>query len=384
MWKEKIDEWIKQIDRTGRLRELRAIVRIDATKVLCADNKWRVVFCSNDYLGLKNHPKIIEAVKRATDEWGAGAGASRLITGNTKIHTALEEKICDWLGYESALLFGSGYLASIGVIEACGSIAKKIFSDRLNHASIIDGCRLAKCEKAIYEHLDIEMLSDMLSSSDKPSMIVTESAFSMEGDYPDLEKISQLASSSDALLFVDEAHALGVYGESGKGLCASLNKKPNILLGTCGKALGSYGAFVATTKDIKNFLINRARTFIFSTAPSPPVVAASLTAIELIERKEAPIEKLWENTRYFRGAANQAGLPVKIEGGPIIPIIIGDERRTLAVSEKLWSAGFWVQPIRPPTVPEGSSRLRITISALHKKAEMDSLIEALKQCIATL
>lgn len=383
MWKDKIAEFLNRIDKLSRRRDLIDVLKIEGTSALFFDGRWRTVFCSNDYLGLRNHPRVVEAAKKAIDEWGAGAGASRLITGSLKIHSELEQKLCDWLGYESALLFGSGYLANVGAIEALGSIAKTIFSDRLNHASIIDGCRLAKCEVKIYEHLDIGALSIFLSSSQKPSMIVTESAFSMEGDCADMQKMSELASQFEALLFVDEAHAIGIYGDRGRGLCSDLRRKPDLFLGTLGKALGGYGAFIVTTKELKDFLINRARTFVFSTAPPPAAVASALAAIELIESKEAPIEKLWENTRYLRSAAGQAGLPVKPDGGPIISIIVGSEDSAVALSSYLWDRGTWVQPIRPPTVPEGASRLRITISALHAKSEIDSLIELLKERLKT-
>jgi len=377
MWDERRGGFFSRLDELHRRRELTEIQGIEGAKALCADGKRRTVFCSNDYLGLKNHPRLVEAAEKALDVWGAGSGASRLITGTLKIHRQLEEKVCAWLGCEAALLFGSGYLASVGVIEALGSMAKTILSDRLNHASLIDGCRLAKCDVEVYEHANIRQLSGLLNASERPALVVTESVFSMEGDHPDLDGLSKLAREADALLFVDEAHALGVYGDGGRGLCAGIERKPDLVMGTLGKALGSYGAFVATTEGWRDFLVNRARTFIFSTAPSPPTLASALAAIELVMKGEAPIDALWENTRYFRRAANQAGLAVGESGGPIVPLVVGTERDAIALSRRLWECGLWVQPIRPPTVPEGSCRLRITISALHARSELDALIDAL-------
>ncbi|HDH96844.1 MAG TPA: aminotransferase class I/II-fold pyridoxal phosphate-dependent enzyme, partial [Proteobacteria bacterium] len=224
MWDEKRSELFARLDELNRRRTPAEIRRIEGKRALCADGRWRVVFCSNDYLGLKSHPKLAQAAKKAADVWGTGSGASRLITGTLGIHAELEERICEWLGCEAALLFGSGYLASVGTIEALGSIAKTILSDRLNHASIIDGCRLARSEVRIYEHADIEQLSALLGASDAPALVVTESVFSMEGDHPNLEELSKTVGDLKALLMIDEAHALGVYGDRGRGLCADLSR----------------------------------------------------------------------------------------------------------------------------------------------------------------
>ena len=377
-WERKLAEFFERLEAQRRVRSLREIKKVEGARALCADSKWRVVFCSNDYLGLKQHPKVVEAARRAADEWGAGSGASRLITGSLSIHARLEEKVCEWLGYEAAVLFGSGYLANVGTIEALGSaVAEAIVSDELNHASIIDGCRLARASTRIYRHLDVAHAGSLLSEVDGPALVVTESVFSMEGDSPDVAELGRVAAGRGALLFVDEAHALGLYGEGGRGLCAASGMRPELLLGTLGKALGSYGAFVATTSELKRFLVNRARTFIFATAPAPPAAAAAIAAMDLVARGEAPVKILWDNVRYFRGAAHAAGLPVDASGGAIVPIVVGSEQNALALSEYLWERGLWVQAIRPPTVPEGRCRLRITLSALHSRADMDLLVEAL-------
>lgn len=342
-------------------------------------------FCSNDYLGLTEEPRLIAAGLAAARRFGAGSGSARLIAGNFPIQDELEVALARFKGTEAALLFNSGYHANIGVIPALAGDGDLIFSDELNHASLIDGCRLSKAEKVVYRHNDLNHLEDLLRRRGEASLaptkkiIVTEAVFSMEGDLCPLKDLLALAEKQGAIVYLDEAHAVGVFGEQGEGLIK--NPPPHLVcMGTFGKAFGSYGAFVAGSKTLKEFLINRARSFIFTTALPPMVVGTSLAALKIIETEPERREKLWENIKLFHISPYTPSYSKRGKGGdsPIFSIPIGDAKKTMEISQKLLEQGIYLQGIRPPTVPEGTSRLRLTVTAMHTKEQIQKLTEALR------
>ena len=305
--------------------------------------------------------------------WGASAGASRLISGNMKPHRSLEKRLAEFKGYEAALLFGSGYLANSGAIAALARRGEVVFSDELNHASIIDGCRLARAETFIYRHGDMEHLAwGLREARGQGSLIVTDGVFSMDGDVAPLEQLVRLARRHDCRLMVDEAHATGAVGPAGRGsvAAAGLSEEVDIVVGTLGKALGSYGAYVCASRELVEYLVNTARPFIFSTAPPPPVVAAALAALELLESNPHRPERLRANAAVLREALADEGLSVAGAETQIIPVHVGSAEQTMELSERVLERGVFAQGIRPPTVPEGSSRLRFTVMATHRSGEL--------------
>jgi 8-amino-7-oxononanoate synthase len=335
-------------------------------------------FCSNDYLGLASHPSLAKASARAISQSGFGAGAARLVSGDLPEHRQLERALATFLGAPAALLFPTGYQTNIGVITALAGRDDLIVSDAANHASLIDGCRLARAEIAIYPHRDADAASALLAAAGhrhRRRFLVTESLFSMDGDVAPLSALAHAARAHDAALVVDEAHALGVLGPGGAGLCRAAGVTPDVLVGTLGKALGSHGGFAAGTADLRSLLLNRARTFIFTTASPAPVAAAAAAALELVAGAEGQARRaaLQERIHHLRTALALTG-----EAGPIIPLLLGSDAAALAASARLRERGLFVQPIRPPTVPEGTARLRITLSAAHTPADVDALVTALR------
>ncbi len=330
-------------------------------------------FSSNNYLGLANHPLLKEASIEAVRKFGTGSGASRLITGSMTLHEALEKALADFKGCEASLLFNSGYHANIGVIPSLMGEGDLIFSDELNHASLIDGCRLSKAKTLVYRHNDTEHLEHMLKNNCHKRLIVTDTVFSMDGDLCSLPRIMELADQYDVLVLVDEAHATGVFGKKGRGVVEHFgipSHHPRLIqMGTLGKALGSFGAYVCGSNELIDFLINRSRSFIYTTALPPAVVAASKAAIDLIFKDQSLKEKLWKNVTYF-------GAP-----SPIVPVIIGSAQETMDVAQKLFEKGIWAQPIRPPTVPEGTSRIRLTLMATHTKEHLDRCVHVLEMVL---
>jgi glycine C-acetyltransferase/8-amino-7-oxononanoate synthase len=305
--------------------------------------------------------------------WGDGAGASRLISGNMKPHRRLEERLAAFEGYEAALLFGSGYLANTGAIAALARRGEVVFSDELNHASIVDGCRLSRAETFVYRHGDVEHLAWGLGEAEgRGSLIVTDGVFSMDGDLAPLADLVRLARRHDCRLMVDEAHATGALGPGGRGsvAAAGLSGEVDLVVGTLGKALGSYGAYVCASRELVEYLLNTARSFVFSTAPPPPVVAAALAALELLEAHPDRVERLRSNAAVLREALAEEGLAVGGAGTQIVPVGVGGAARTMELCERLLERGVFAQGIRPPTVPDGSSRLRFTAMATHRPAEL--------------
>jgi glycine C-acetyltransferase/8-amino-7-oxononanoate synthase len=369
------------IEIESRLDELRSLGLHRRTRLVSGpqgphvllDGKPVLLLCSNNYLGLADHPAVRQAAADAATRWGVGAGASRLVSGTMTIHGRLEERLAAFKGRESALLFGSGYLANAGCIAALVRPGEVVFSDRLNHASIIDGCRLSRGEVFVYEHLDYEhLLWGIEQAEGRGALIVTESVFSMDGDVAPLQEIVELAQRHRVRTLVDEAHATGALGPGGRGALAEagLEDQVDVIIGTLGKALGSYGAFVACDRAMARYLVNVARTFIFSTALPPPAVAAALAALELVEGSPHRVKRLAANAATLREALGQEGLHLSHSRTQILPLLIGDPRHALQVCEAALADGVFAQAIRPPTVPPMTSRLRLTVMATHREVEL--------------
>jgi glycine C-acetyltransferase/8-amino-7-oxononanoate synthase len=342
-------------------------VRLDDREVL--------LLCSNNYLGLADEPRVREAAARAALSWGAGAGASRLISGNMEPHRYLEVELAEFEGFPEALLFGSGYLANTGTIAALAGSGEAVFSDQLNHASIIDGCRLARAETRVYRHRDLEHLAwSLQDAGGRPALIVTDGVFSMDGDLAPLRELYELARRHGARLLVDEAHATGAIGPGGRGTVreAGLAGEPGVVVvGTLGKALGSYGAYVCADLDTVDYLINAARPFVFSTAPPPAAVGAAAEALSILRAEPERVEALRRNAGVLREALVREGLAVGSET-QILPIQVGEAEPTMRLCELLLERGVFAQGIRPPTVPEGTSRLRLTVMSTHAPEDLEA------------
>jgi 8-amino-7-oxononanoate synthase len=363
---------LEELRDRGLYRRLRLVEGPQGPRVLL-DGRPVLLLCSNNYLGLADHPKVRRAAAEAALRWGAGAGASRLISGNMEPHCRLEERLATFKGYEAALLFGSGYLANTGAIAALAGRGEVVFSDELNHASIVDGCRLSRAETFVYRHGDVEHLTWGLERAEgRGSLIVTDGVFSMDGDLAPLEALVSAARRHGCRLMVDEAHATGAIGPGGRGTVAAagLGGEVDLIVGTLGKALGSYGAYVCADRELRTYLLNAARPFVFSTAPPPPVLAAARAALELLESGPQRVERLRANAATLREALAAEGLGTGGARCQIVPVEVGDAERTMEMSERLLERGVFAQGIRPPTVPEGSSRLRLTVMATHRPIEL--------------
>jgi glycine C-acetyltransferase/8-amino-7-oxononanoate synthase len=368
-----IAERLEELRDRGLRRRLRLISGPQGPRVTL-DGRPVLLLCSNNYLGLADHPRVRGAAAEAAMRWGAGAGASRLISGNMQPHRRLEERLAAFKGYETALLFGSGYLANTGTIAALAGRGEVVFSDELNHASIIDGCRLSRAETFVYRHGDVEHLAwGLREAGARASLIVTDGVFSMDGDVAPLTELAALARRHECRLLVDEAHATGALGPGGRGsvAAAGLGDEVDVVMGTLGKALGSYGAYVCAGQELVEYLVNTARPFVFSTAPPPPVVAAGLAALELLESHPHRVERLAANATTLRAALAAEGLAVGGSETQIVPVAVGDASQTMALCERVLERGVFAQGIRPPTVPEGSSRLRFTVMATHRTGELE-------------
>lgn len=368
-----IKERLAELERLGLQRRLRMVSGPQGPRVLL-DGEPVLLLCSNNYLGLADHPKVREAAAQAAMRWGVGAGASRLVSGTMTIHRRLEERLAAFEGSEGCLLFGSGYLANLGVIGALAGPGDTVFSDALNHASIIDGCRASRAEVVVYRHLDCRHLERCLRhhGSGGRRLIVTDSVFSMDGDVAPLAEIVELARAHDARVAVDEAHATGALGEGGRGAVAEagLQGEVDVLIGTLGKALGSYGAYVCASEEMVRYLLNTARALIFSTAPSPPSVAGALAALELLEERPHKVGRLHGAARTLRGALAEEGFAVRESDMHIVPLVVGDSENAMRLCQATLERGVFAQAIRPPTVPKGTSRLRLATMASHTTEEL--------------
>jgi 8-amino-7-oxononanoate synthase len=364
---------LDEIEARGLRRRLREIGGAQDA-VVRVDGREAVLLCSNNYLGLASHPEVVEAATRATRDYGASAVSSRLISGHMTPHAALEEKIAAWKGVEASLLFSTGYHANVGVISSLVGSDDVVVSDELNHASIIDGCRLSRARVAVYRHNDVASLREALAgcSGARRVLVATESVFSMDGDIAPLRDIAEAATQHSAWLMVDEAHAAGVFGPAGAGVVAELGltNRVDVHMGTLGKALGSFGAYVAGSRRLVDHLVNRARSFIFTTGLPPSAVAAAGAALDVIAREPERAVGLLARARALGDNLRAAGLDVPHVESQILPVMVGDARRAVAAATELLDRGYYVAAIRPPTVPAGTSRLRLSLMATHREGHI--------------
>lgn len=338
---------------------------------------------SNDYLGLSRHPAILEAIRQSLPAEGGGAGASRLVTGNRPSCSRLEEALAAWQNREAALVFANGYMANCGVIQALVGRGDAVFSDRLNHASIVDGIVLSRAEHARYRHNDMEHLRQLLHKhrDKRRKLIVTDAVFSMDGDRALLRELAELKREYGAMLMVDEAHSGGIYGERGEGLCSELGlgDEADIHMGTFSKSFGVYGAYVCGSRTLIRWLINKARPLIYSTALPPSILAGISAALELVRTERWRRDKLVSSSRLFRSSLTDAGFHVGNGDSPIVPVIIGDNDRALKFSEALEENGIAAVAIRPPTVPDGTARIRFSLSAAHAEEELMDAVSVIRR-----
>ncbi|MBV8116815.1 MAG: 8-amino-7-oxononanoate synthase [Candidatus Eremiobacteraeota bacterium] len=333
-------------------------------------------FSSNDYLGLATNPQVLQAFRHATR---VGSGGSRLLGGRHREHSLLEEELAAWLGRERALIFSSGYLAALGAIPVLGRMVKAIYSDALNHASLIDGVRMSHAERVVYPHAELPARSERIDGA----LIVTESIFSMDGDTVDVRALVEGMGRNDVLL-VDEAHALGVAGPHGSGIASEIDDSRAVVMGTLSKAFGCQGGFVAGPAALIELLVNTARSFIFDTALPPAIALAARVALVQLRNGDEARKRLHENVQRTRDGLASLGFVVAGGPAPIVPVVLGAESRAVNVSKALMAKKLYVPAIRPPTVPPGTSRLRISLRADHISEQIDLLIEGIRECIATL
>jgi len=370
---------LAQLRDAGLYRRTRLINGPQGPRVLL-DGTPVLLLCSNNYLGLADHPRVREAAADAAMRWGVGAGASRLVSGTMTIHEQLERRLAEFERTESCVLFGSGYLANVGVLSTLGRAGQTIFSDALNHASIIDGCRLARADTFVYDHCDLDHLEwGLREHGHHGDVIVTDSVFSMDGDVAPLAGIVELARRHGARVVVDEAHATGALGPGGRGAIAEagLDKEVDVLIGTLSKALGSYGGYVCARRELVELLLNSARALIFSTAPPPPAVAGALAALELLIEQPLRPAKLQAAADLLRRELAEAGMPVPSGRTQILPLVVGEADAALRLCEAALARGVFAAAIRPPTVPDGSSRLRLTVMATHTASELAGAVATL-------
>ena len=352
---------------------------------LISDGKPLLSFCSNDYLGLVNHPELIKAMQAGAERFGVGSGASHLVSGHSHAHHALEAALAEFTQRPRALLFSSGYMANLGVISALATKRDTIHEDRLNHASLIDAAHLSGASMRRYPHNDVDTLTKRLDkNSDGYPLIITDGVFSMDGDIAPLPQLASVASKHSATLMVDDAHGIGVIGKNGRGTVEHHNLSENdvpILVGTLGKAFGTAGAFVAGSEELIETLIQQARTYIYTTALPPAIAHATIASIKLIETEAWRRKHLQTLIKHFKNGAAQLGFNIMPSDTPIQPLIIGDSGKALHISEALQQQGILISAIRPPTVPDGTARLRITFSANHTEKHIDQLLAALDKVI---
>ena len=369
------------IEIEARLDELRALGLHRRTRLVSGpqgphvllDGKPVLLLCSNNYLGLADHPVVREAAADAAMRWGVGAGASRLVSGTMTIHRRLEDRLAAFKRRQAALVFGSGYLANTGTIAALARPGEVVFSDELNHASIIDGCRLSRAEVFVYDHCDPEHLEwGIVAAEGRGALIVSDSVFSMDGDVAPLDELVELAQRYRLRTVIDEAHGTGALGPGGRGALAEagLEDQVDVIVGTLGKALGSYGAYVACDRSMARYLVNAARTFIFSTALPPPAVAGALAALGLLEERPGRVDKLAANAAALCDALSREGFDVSGTRTQIVPLVIGEADQAMRICEAALNRGVFAQAIRPPTVPPMTSRLRLAVMATHREEEL--------------
>src|SRR5215207_2968760 len=376
-----LQDRLDELEGLGLYRRMRMVSGPQGPRVVL-DGKPVLLLCSNNYLGLADHPRVREAAADAAMRWGAGAGASRLVSGNMTLHRRLEDRLAAFKGTQSALLFGSGYLANLGVVPALARRGEIVFSDELNHASIIDGCRLSGAETFVYRHGDVDNLAWGLRNADgRGALIVTDGVFSMDGDVAPLEEIVELARRHDVRVMVDDAHGTGTLGPGGRGAVADagLDGEIDVVVGTLGKALGSYGAYVACDHEMVRYLVNSARSLVYSTGLPPAAAAAAMAALELLQEQPRRVERLVDNAATLREELAREGFDVSGSETPIVPLIVGDAELAMRICEAALEQGVFAQAIRPPTVPDLTSRLRLAVMASHTRAELRDAARILAQ-----
>jgi 8-amino-7-oxononanoate synthase len=373
-----IAEELQSLREKDRYRQIRWVeegpspwVRMNGERVL--------LLCSNNYLGLANDPRLKEEALRAIAKWGCGSGGSRSISGSLAIHRLLEERLAQFHRCEAALLFNSGYSANLSLLTSLMGEGDAIFSDALNHASIVDGCRLSKASVKIYRHLDMKHLESLLRETveKRRKLIVTDGIFSMDGDLAPLPEIVHLAKQYEAFTMVDEAHAIGVLGPNGRGATEhfQLSQEVDIRMGTFGKALGCFGAYVAGRRSLIEFLINRGRVFLYTTAIPPSVSASVMASLDIVEQEPERRARLWKNVQTLREGLNHLGFDTLKSEAHMLPVLIGEPEETMEMDRRLLEKRVFVQGIRPPTVPEGQCRLRVTVMATHTREDLDFALE---------
>ena len=385
-WHNELTAALAERKAAGRYRQNRLRVGEQGVHIHLG-NKAILSFCSNDYLGLAAHPDIKQAFKDAVDKEGVGSGAAHLLTGHSYYHQALEEKLADFTGQQRVLLFSTGYMANLGVIDGLLNRGDAVIQDKWNHASLLDGGRLTDADQLRYPHADMSLLHKRLHNvaTAKHRLIVSDGVFSMDGDIAPLPEIMALSEQHHAAVLIDDAHGFGVIGEGGRGTVShyqlAADKAP-IVVGTLGKAIGTGGAFVAADELVIETLIQQARSYVYTTAQPPAIAAATLVSLDLVEKEQWRRDQLQQLIQKFRQGAEQLGLELMSSATPIQPVIIGEDKKALEIGAKLEEQGILVGVIRPPTVPKNTARLRITFSAAHTEQDVDRLLVALEQAYA--
>jgi 8-amino-7-oxononanoate synthase len=378
--RDRLSSILSKIKEKGNYRTIKYLKPLSSTRILYKGKEY-LNLCSNSYLSLHSHPEVIRAAKEAADEYGAGICSSRSVSGSIDLYEILEREIAAYKGYRKGLIFSNGYMANIGIISTLTHEGDVIFSDELNHSSLIDSMRLSRAKKVIFKHKDVDDLERKINNEKAKGkrFIVTESVFSMDGDIAPLADLHKLKERFEVYIIVDDAHGTGVFGKKGIGveelhnLCGAMD----IHMATFGKSLGSFGAFVLSDEIIIDFLINRARTFMYTTALPPPALGAAHAALNLVQESSSFKDELWKNIDYLRNGLKESGFDLQDSFGPIVPIVVGEDKATVEMQEALLEKGLFLQAIRPPTVPEGTSRLRFTVVRGLTKDDMDYTIEAI-------
>ena len=379
-----IADELNKIKESGLYRNLKAVENAQDTHIEI-EGKTYLSFCSNNYLGLANHPSVVKAVKDAVEVYGWGAGASRLVSGNMTLHETLEKVISKFKRKEATIVFPTGYMANLGAISTLVSRGDLVVCDKLNHASIIDGCRLSGADFRVYAHCNMEKLENILKKSSKYNriLIVTDSVFSMDGDLAPLPDLVKISAKYNAMLMVDEAHGTGVFGENGRGVVEHFNlgKEVDVVMGTLSKAIGSLGGYVSSDIELISYLRNKARSFMYTTALPPAVCAASIAGIKLIQENPSMRVSLWHNVRFIKDKLRSLNINTISSESQIIPILIGDAKKTVNISKLLYESGILIPAIRPPTVPVNTSRLRMTVMSSHTQRDLECLIQILSDVL---
>ena len=366
-----------------RLFRQRCVLETPQGAEVRVDGRQCLAFCSNDYLGLANHPQVVRAFQRAANQYGLGGGASHLIVGHSTPHHQLEEELAEFTGRPAVLLFSTGYMANLGVISALLGACDHVFGDRLNHASLLDAGQLSGARMQRYRHSDLVDLERRLAKTNRPKkLIVTDGVFSMDGDRARLPELADLARKYNAWLMVDDAHGFGCIGRGGRGSADDFQlttEELPILVGTLGKAFGTFGAFVAGSKTLTEALVQYARSYIYTTAMPPAIAEATRVSLKILEQEQWRRDHLEVLIACFRGGCHSLGIPLMPSDTPIQPIVVGDVQKTLSIGEELLKEGILVTPIRPPTVPGGEARLRVTFSANHTVRHVHRLLDALEK-----